>query len=457
MKSKRIFLKREIILFSLFFTLFFIFIQVNMLSVENEAGKIYVIPIKGTIDLGLSSFVQRILKEAELNQARAIILEIDTFGGRVDAAIQIRDKIINLRIPNVAYIQNKAWSAGALIALSAEYILMEKDSSIGAAEPRPADEKNISALKAEFSSTALNKGRSEKIAAAMVDKDIEIADIVEKGKILTLSAMQAWNNNFIDGVIIDFNEILTFLGLEDVTVRYTKLNWAEQISRLVTNPTVSSILLSLGFLGCLMEFMTVGWGIAGTLGVIALFLFFGGYMIVGIVGWEAVILLVIGLILIGLEIFVIPGFGIAGIFGILAIIASIVLTMGNVVQAAYSILIALSLTLIAFLILIKYLPSTWIWKKFILSTQQNKEQGYTVATHELNNLKEKEGITITPLRPSGIVKIYNQKLNVLTRGEYIDINVRVRVVNVEGNKIIVEAIEESKEKEDVTEQKEKSF
>lgn len=447
MTSKGIFLKKGSILFFIFLMIYALLAQTSLISLAYETGEIYVIPIKGTIDLGLSSFVKRSLKEAELKKAKAIIFEIDTFGGRVDAAIQIRDSIIDLKIPNVAYIQNRAWSAGALIALSAEYILMEKDSSIGAAEPQPADEKSISALKAEFVATALSRGRPGEIAAAMVDRDIEIEDLVKKDKILTLSAIQALENNLIEGIISDFNEILIFLKLEDISVISVSLNWAEKVSRLVTNPTVSSLLLSLGFLGCLIEFWTAGWGIAGTVGIIALSLFFGGHMIVGIAGWEAVILFLVGLILLVVEIFFIPGFGIAGITGIVAIIASIILVMGSFLQATYSILFALGLTLVVFLLLVKYLPSTRIWNKFVLSTQQNKEHGYTVAIQELNKLEGEEGVSITPLRPSGMVKVHNQKLNVLTRGEYLDAHTRVKIVSIEGNKIIVEAIEEIKEKD----------
>lgn len=156
--------------FIIFITLFTIISFIILNTSANGTDEVYLISIKGTIDLGLSSYVQRALEEAILNKAKAVILEVDTFGGRVDAAIQIRDKIINLNIPSVAYIKNRAWSAGALIALSAKYILMDKGASIGAAEPRPADEKNISALSAEFTSTAQSRGRPEKIAAAMVDK-----------------------------------------------------------------------------------------------------------------------------------------------------------------------------------------------------------------------------------------------------------------------------------------------
>lgn len=427
--------------FIVFITLFTIISFVILNTSANGIDEVYLISIKGTIDLGLSSYVQRALEEAILNKAKAVILEVDTFGGRVDAAIQIRDKIINLNIPSVAYIKNRAWSAGALIALSAKYILMDKGASIGAAEPQPADEKNISALSAEFTSTAQSRGRPEKIAAAMVDKDIEIENIIEKDKILTLNTEQAIKLNFVDGIALNIEEVLNFLNLQDVKIKYISPNWAENISRFVTNPVVSSLLLSIGFLGLIIEFWTLGWGIAGTIGIISLSLFFGGHIIVGLAGWEAIILFLVGFSLLLAEIFLIPGFGLAGISGIIAILTSIFFTFGNIIQAAYSILIALGFTIVGFFLLIRYIPATQTWRKFILFTKQEKESGYTVGIKNSKRLIGKEGIATTPLRPSGMVEVNGKKLNAITRGEYVDSNTKIKIISVEGNKIVVEAVD----------------
>ena len=427
--------------FIIFITLFTIISFIILNTSANGTDEVYLISIKGTIDLGLSSYVQRALEEAILNKAKAVILEVDTFGGRVDAAIQIRDKIINLNIPSVAYIKNRAWSAGALIALSAKYILMDKGASIGAAEPRPADEKNISALSAEFASTAQSRGRPEKIAAAMVDKDIEIENIIEKDKILTLNTEQAIKLNFVDGIALNVEEVLNFLNLQDVKIKYISPNWAENISRFVTNPVVSSLLLSIGFLGLIIEFWTLGWGIAGTIGIISLSLFFGGHIIVGLAGWEAIILFLVGFFFLLAEIFLIPGFGLTGISGIIAILTSIFLTFGNIIQAAYSILIALGFTIVGFFLLIRYIPATRTWRKFILFTKQEKELGYTVGIKNSKRLIGKEGIAITPLRPSGMVEVNGEKLNAITRGEYVDSNTKIKIISVEGNKIVVEAVD----------------
>lgn len=434
--------KRKIFLIIIALLITFSLIAPN--AYVNETDEVYLVSIKGTIDLGLSSYVHRALEEAVLSKAKAVILEIDTFGGRVDAAIQIRDKIMSLNIPSVAYVKNRAWSAGALIALSAKYILMAKSASIGAAEPQPADEKTVSALRAEFTSTAQSRGRPENLAAAMVDKDIEIENVIEKDKILTLNAEQAIKLNIADNIVLNNEEVLNFLNLKDAKIVYIYPNWAENISRFVTNPIVSPLLLSIGFLGLIIEFWTLGWGIAGSMGLISLSLFFGGHIIAGLAGFETIILFAIGLLLLLAEVFLIPGFGLAGIGGAAAILASIFLTFGNIVQATYSILIALGLSIAGFFLLIRFIPSTRAWRKFILFTKQEKELGYTVGTKDLKRLTGKEGIAITPLRPSGIVEVNGKKLNALTRGEYVNSNTKIKIISVEGNKIVVEAVDVSK-------------
>ena len=436
-------LNKKCKVFLIIITLFVIFRLITLNAFATETDEVYLVSIKGTIDLGLSSYVKRALEEAVLNKAKAVILEIDTFGGRVDAATQIRDKIVSLNIPSTAYVKNRAWSAGALIALSAEYIIMDKGASIGAAEPIPSDEKNISALRAEFTSTASSRGRSEDIAAAMVDKDVEINGIIEKNKILTLNAEQAIKLKFVDGIYSNIEEVLNFLNLKDAKIVYIYPNWAENISRFITNPVVSPLLLSIGFLGLIIEFWTLGWGIAGSIGIISLSLFFGGHIIVGLAGFETIILFVVGLLLLLVEIFFIPGFGLAGISGIAAILASIFLTFGNIIQATYSILIALIVSVIGFFLLIKYIPSTRTWRKFVLSTEQKKELGYIVGTRDLKRLTGEKGVSITPLRPSGIVEVNGKKINVLTRGEYVDSNTKIKIISVEGNKIVVEAVDVS--------------
>ncbi|HAV21169.1 MAG TPA: peptidase S14, partial [Firmicutes bacterium] len=183
---------------------------------------------------------------------------------------------------SIAYVKGRAWSAGALITLAAEKIVMARTASIGAAETIPKEEKQISALRGEFEATAENRGRDPEIAAAMVDADISIEGLVAKGKLLTLTAQRAKDLGFIDAIAASRQEALAEFGLEGAKVVETAQTRAEKLARFLTDPTVSSILLTLGFLGLLFEITTPGWGVPGTVGVLALAQFFGGRLVVGL-------------------------------------------------------------------------------------------------------------------------------------------------------------------------------
>ena len=273
----------------------------------KPSGSIWIIPIKGTIDLGLASFVERATREAVEAGAALILVEVNTFGGRVDAATEIRDTLLDAKVPTAAYVTERAWSAGALITLAAETIWMAPGSSIGAAQPIPADEKTVSALRAEFESTAERTGRDPRVAAAMVDAGVAVEGLVPQGEILTLTANRAIDVGYAEGVIAGRGELLAALGLEGLPVESVELNWAERAARFLSEPTVSQLLLTLGFLGLIAEAMSPGLGVPGAIGLTSLVLFYGGRMIVGLAGWESLLILGVGLLLVAAEIFLIPG------------------------------------------------------------------------------------------------------------------------------------------------------
>ncbi|NLM38619.1 MAG: nodulation protein NfeD, partial [Firmicutes bacterium] len=257
-------------------TLFLIFVllclPVSNAGAAGTGGReqtVYVIPVYGEIDLGLAAFVKRSITSAERAGA-AVLLEINTFGGLVEAATEIRDAVIRTRVPVMSYVSDRAWSAGALIALAAPHIAMAPGSSIGAAEPRPMDEKTVSAIRGEFEATAERAGRDRRIAAAMVDADVEIEELSPKGKLLTLSAQKALEFGYADVIAASRSEALEQFGYTTVRVIEMELGWAERVARLVTNSTVSSLLLTLGFLGLIFEIATPGWGVPGTVGLISL-------------------------------------------------------------------------------------------------------------------------------------------------------------------------------------------
>ncbi len=397
---------------------------------------VYILPIEGAIEPGLAQFVERVLRDAEQNNA-AVLLEINTFGGRVDAATEIRDLIIRMQMPVMSFVRDRAWSAGALITLAAPHVAMAPGSSIGAAEPRPLDEKTVSALRAEFESTAERSGRDRKIAAAMVDADVVIEDLIEADKILTLSAVQAQELGFSDIITASREQVLAYFDLGDIPIVEFSPNWAERLARLITEPTISQLLLTIGFLGLIFEVTSVGWGVPGTAGILALTLFFGGRLVTGLAGLEVVILFVVGLLLLLTEIFITSGFGLIGGLGVMSLFGSIMLSYGDALTALYSILVAVFVSLLIIALSWNRFTHSGAWRRLVLLTREEKEHGYHGVVGSYIDLLNQQGLTVTSLRPAGIVEINGKRYDVVSEGGFLDKDVPVKVVYVEGNRIVV--------------------
>lgn len=407
--------------------------QIAYAQVEPTA--VYVLSVDGTVELGLTQYVTRGLRLARENDA-AVLLEINTFGGRVDAATEIRDLIFRMETPVIAFVRERAISAGALITISAPHIAMAQGSSIGAAEPRPLDEKNIAYLRSEFESTAERYGRDPRIAGAMVDQNIVIDDLVSQGQILSLTANQALELGYTDVVANYRTQVLDHYDLGHLDVVEIDRNWAERLAGFLTEPSVSQLLLTIGFIGIIVELISPGWGVPGTLGILAMGLFFGGRILSGLAGFEVMILFVLGLILLFLEIFVIPGFGVVGILGLLSVFGSIFLSYGSLYTALLSIMIAVILTVIFLVIFWKRFKKSNTWRRFVLTTREDKEEGYT-GTGSYRELDGKEGVTLSLLRPVGIAQIDGERYDVVSEIGFIPVNTEIKVVKVEGNRIVV--------------------
>jgi len=404
------------------------------------APTVYSLPIQGEIEPGLAVFVARGLALAERNDG-VVLLEINTFGGRVDAATEIKDLIFRSKVPVIAYVSERAWSAGALIALAAPKIAMAPGSSMGAAEPRPMEEKTVSALRAEFEAAAERWGRDRRLAAAMVDASVVVEGLSEAGKILTLSAQDALDYGMADLMAGSVHEALVLSGYDVYELVELKPHWAENIARFLTNSTISSLLLTLGFLGLIFEITTPGWGVPGTAGLICLGLFFGGRYVAGLLGWEAILLFLVGLLLLLLELFVIPGFGIAGILGILGVFGSIILAFGDLQTALINLSIVLVVTIAAVILLWKRLSQSRLWKRLVLSHSESPQAGYR-APADLSHLVGKQGVAITPLRPSGTCVIDGQRYDVVSDGGFVKAHTRVEVVLTEGTRVVVREVKE---------------
>jgi membrane-bound serine protease (ClpP class) len=410
--------------------------------------------IEGIIDLGLAPFVQRVLNEAARENASAVILEINTFGGRVDAAVLIRDALLNAQVRTVAFVNRRAISAGALISLAAQNIVMADGATIGAATPvqmgqpgagaQPVEEKTVSYVRKEFRATAETRKRPPLVAEAMVDADVAIPDVIEKGKLLTLTTEEALKLKVADFNVNSIEDLLKQLELPGAEIRRLSENWAENLVRFLTHPIVSSLLMTVGMLGIILEIRTPGFGIPGALGISSLALFFWGHWLVQLAGWEELMLFGAGLVLLFLELFVIPGFGIAGVAGIGALLAGLSLSMIGggasweyIIRAVSHVVFSLLLALLASLLMLRWLPRLPFGRRLILETGLGTGQMYASAPESDISWLGKQGITISPLRPAGIAEIQDQRIDVVSDGEFIESEAPIIVTRVDGNRIVV--------------------
>ena len=434
----------------------FLIVILFALTTFAQQKTVYVAYIDTEIGLGLAPYISRVISEAEQNNADAIIFKINTFGGRVDAATQIKDAILSSKVLTIAFINNRAISAGALIALSCNKIVMVPGSSIGAATVvdetgQKVGEKYQSYMRSEMRSTAEKNGRRTDIAEGMVDERVVVEGLSDSTTLITLTSEEAHKYLIADTVLTSFNELLSAFDLKNAEEVSITSNWAEDVVKFLNNPIISSILIMIGFFGLMAEIKTPGWGVAGTTGLIALTLFFGSSYILQLASILEILLFVVGLVLLLAEIFVIPGFGIAGISGIILIFASIFLSLlGSepfIDMHAISIAIiqlsgAMLFALVGMFFLVKYLPKSTAFNKLVLSESEKAEHGFVSYPSE-KDLVGKLGIAFTTLRPGGTAVIDDRRIDVVADSEYIDKDVKIKVLRVEGIKVVVTAVKEN--------------
>jgi len=407
-----------------------------------------VVPVKGVIDGGLAAFVERTVEEADELNADGIIFHVDTPGGRVDSAVYIKDTILSTRISTIAFVDKNAISAGSLISLACDSLYMATGASIGAAtavdlQGKKASEKMISYFRAQMRATAEAKGRRADIAEAMVDEQIEIEGVTEKGQLITLTYTEALDLGISDGTVETIEEVLASLGNENTPYKWVHPNWAENVVRFITHPIVSSLLMSIGFLGLLIEIRTPGWGIGGTIALIALALFFVSHYIVRLAGVGELLLFAAGVVFLTLELLVIPGFGIAGVAGIGCIIASLYLSLvgrmpeaGDFTKAFFSLGAAFVIVVVGSIVLLRLLPRIHLYNKLVLATVENSREGFTSAD-TLADIIGARGITLSDLRPAGKAEINGRRMDVVTEGDYIEKGAAVVVEEAHGSRIVV--------------------
>jgi membrane-bound serine protease (ClpP class) len=331
---------------------------------------------------------------------------------------------------------------------------MADGGTIGAATPvevglpgtpaQPVAEKTVSYLRKEFRATAESRSRPPLLAEAMVDADVEVPGVIEKGKLLTLTTAEALEYKLADLRANSLTALLQALALAGAEVRTASPTWAETLVRVLTHPMASSLLMTLGILGIIVEIRTPGFGIPGALGITSLGLFFWGHWLVRLAGWEELLLVGLGCALLALEVFVIPGFGLPGLLGLAALLGGLGLSVvgaGATWEAiltsmgwtALTVLLALAISLA----LLRVLPRLPWGRRLILDTELLAGAAGASAPEYEQRWLGKSGTTATPLRPAGVAYLDSERVDVVSDGEFIEAGQPIAVIRVDGNRIVV--------------------
>jgi len=422
------------------------------LQAPAQSPLVYRLAVSGVVENGLAPYVARGLREAAAAGAAAVYLDIDTPGGRIDAAERIVDAVGGSSVPVYAYVNPRAYSAGALIALSAKSIYMRPGAVLGAATPVDgqgvrASEKMVSAMRGEFRALAEARGLDPRVAEAMVDERVEVPGLDKAGELLTLSTNEALRVGFAKAAPAGEAELLRAIGLPDARVVSIAPNWAELVVRFLTNPLVSPLLLSLGLLGLVFEIKTGAFGLGGLVSLASLGLFFGSSFLLGLAGWEEVILLGVGLLALAVEIFILPGFGAAGVLGMVALAAAVILAMigttptaADLTQALIVLGVSLAITVAVAYAWLRHLPNSGRFAGLFLRGGAHQSEGYIAAIPRVD-LVGQHGIAVTDLRPAGTAQIGHERVDVVTEGEYVPQGRAVRVMRSEGYRHVVRGLQ----------------
>jgi len=429
-----------------------VFGQVDSL---DKTTLIYKFEIKEQIAPPAVRTTQRAFEEAEEAGAELMLIHMNTYGGMVDAADSIRTRILESDIPVYVFIDNNAASAGALIAIACDSIYMAPVASIGAAtvvdqSGQPVPDKYQSYMRSWMRATAEANGRDPDIAQAMVDPDIYIQGIVDSGKVLTFTTSEAIQHGYCEGRVENIAELLDDAHIPRYEIISHKKTGTDKIIGWLINPLVSGILIMIIIGGIYFELQSPGVGFPLVASIIAALLYFAPLYIEGLAdNWEIVIF-VVGVILIMVEVFAIPGFGVAGITGIMLVIAGLTLSLiGNVglnfsgvgVEAAatafFIVIIAIFLALIGSFWISKKLFTTTIFGHLALEAEQLKEEGFSVSDVKYASMLGKRGKAWSDLRPAGKVNVDGDVYDATALTGYIEKGDEVEVVKYETGQLFV--------------------
>ncbi len=398
---------------------------------------------------------QRAFMEADSLQADFVLLHMNTYGGMVDAADSIRTRIMQSRIPVIVYVDNNAASAGALISIAADRIYMRPGGNIGAATVvdqtgEVVPDKFQSYMRSMMRSTAEAKGRDPDIAQAMVDPSIEIEGVIEAGKVLTFTASEAMRFGFAEGMAESVEEVLELAGIERYEIVEQRLSFTDRVIQFLINPIVSGILIMLILGGIYFELQTPGIGFPILASISAALLYFAPLYLEGLATHYEIALFILGLLLIAIELFAIPGFGVTGVLGAIFMISGLALAMvGNtgfdftgvpfneVLMAFLIVIIAFFLSLTGSFYLGQRLFTTNRFGELALNTVQETSSGYTSADVTMRSLVGKTGMAFTMLRPSGKVEIEDEVYDATALTGFVDKGEGIRVVKYETSQVFV--------------------
>jgi membrane-bound serine protease (ClpP class) len=442
--------------------LFFVFIlglTCFSLTAQDKPNKVYTFKIDADIDPAMNRRVKLALEEAKKSEATLILIEMDTYGGVVTDADEIRTMILESEIPVYVFINKDAASAGALIAIACDSIYMAPGGSIGAATVvsgaggAAAPDKYQSYMRSMMRSTAEANGRDPRIAEGMVDEKIEIEGITEAGTVITFSVSEAIKHGFCEGEYNSLDAILKAQNLDTAQIIAYEEDFIDKIISFFLNPAISGVLILIIIGGIYFELQTPGVGFPILAAAVATLLYFIPFYLNGLAeNWE-ILVFIIGIILLAVELFIIPGFGIFGVIGIVFILGALVLGMlpnqdfnFDYVPASqlFGALLTVILAALASVGLVFWLtPKINEWGTFstiTLSSTQERSDGYTSSFYP-NSLLGKEGIVHSRLRPSGRVEIDGEIYDATSRGDFIDQDEKIVVISTEGTSLKVKKLE----------------
>lgn len=420
---------------------------VPALAQGQAGGTVWLLPIEGEITPATAQFVSSRVELANEEQPLALVFLIDTPGGQVTAMEDIVETILaDARLPTIAVVEN-AFSAGALIAMSAEQLVMLPGSSIGAALPitisptgvDPVGEKLSSAMRGQFRSVAEARGRNARVAEAMVDERIEVPGLSTSEELVTLTAAQAVEHDIADFQAGTLDEALQQLGYGGVQIQRIEPNLSERLAGVLASPTVAAILLVIGVGGLLLELFSPGFGIPGAVGLVALLLFVSGAYIATPAGLIDVLLILGGVLLIAVELLVIPGFGVFGILGLLALGFGVF----RIFQEDFVTVLGWSVVFGAVLLglALWLLPNLRLASPLLLKTRLAGGGGMVTLNGSqpggFDHLIGTRGVALSDLRPAGVANFAGERVDVVTQGDFISVGSAIEVIRVEGNRVVV--------------------